>query len=56
MQNQVRAVEGSLLGWDLGAGLRLAEALGYDLMAIAELIPEVETVACAKINERNREA
>ena len=52
MQRQVRAVNGALLGWDLGAGLQLAAALRYDLMAMAELVPEVEAVAITKINQQ----
>ena len=45
----------AVLGWDLGAGLRLAEALGCDLLAAAELLPEIEAIACLRANKRMRE-
>ncbi len=59
MGGQVRAVSGmngyAVLGWDLGAGLRMAEALGCDLLVAAELLPEIEAIACLKANERMRD-
>lgn len=62
MGGQVRAVAvggvtgpGKLLmlGWDLGVALKMAEALGYDLLAVASLLPSVEAVACMKTNEQS---
>lgn len=49
---QVRAAQGAVLGWDLGAALALAEALGVNRLIAAELLPEIEAVAMARINER----
>jgi hypothetical protein len=33
---------GSVLGIDLTVALKMAEALGYDTAAVAELLPDVE--------------
>lgn len=52
MTGQVRAVPGVALGWDLGAAMALAGALGFSPIACAELLPEIEAVAVAKLNER----
>lgn len=52
MVGQVRAVPGVMLGWDLGAGMALAAALGFCPVAAAEILPEIEAIACRKINER----
>jgi hypothetical protein len=49
---QVRAARGAVLGWDLGAALALAGALGVNRLIAAELLPEIEAVAMARINER----
>jgi hypothetical protein len=52
MGGQLRAVPGAVLGWDLGAGLALAAALGVPALAAAELLPAIEAVAVRKLNER----
>jgi len=39
---QVRAIPRAVLGWDMGAALALAEALGVDTLAAAELLPTIE--------------
>ena len=52
MSGQLRAVPGAVLGWDLGAGLALAAALGVPALAAAELLPAIEAVAVRSINER----
>lgn len=52
MSGQVRAIPGAVLGWDMTAGLALGAALGVPAAAVAELLPEIETVAVRKINER----
>ncbi|HKK36863.1 MAG TPA: hypothetical protein VJ994_11275, partial [Paracoccaceae bacterium] len=36
---QVRAIPRAVLGWDMGSALDLAEALGVDTQAAAELLP-----------------
>jgi hypothetical protein len=41
-----------VLGWDMGAALALAQALGIDTLIAAELLPEIEAVMVRKLNER----
>lgn len=36
------APNGAVIGLDFGLALRLAETLGYDVPAIADLLPEAE--------------
>ena len=43
---------GAVLGWDLGAALAMAEALGVSSSAAAELLPVVEAAMVAKLNEQ----
>jgi hypothetical protein len=40
-----------VIGWDMGAALALANALGIDPMAPAELLPEIEAVMVRRLNE-----
>ena len=49
---QLRAVPGAVIGWDMGAALALAEALGVPPIAAAELLPAIEAVMVSKINEQ----
>ena len=51
MTGQLRAIPGAVLGWDMGAALAMAAALGVPVFAVAELLPEIETIAVRKINE-----
>jgi len=46
------APSGGIVGWDLGAALALAQALGVPGVAVAELLPAIEAVMVAKLNER----
>jgi hypothetical protein len=40
---QLRFAPGGVVtGIDLGAGLHMAEAMGYDAAAVADLLPEAE--------------
>ena len=41
-----------MLGWDLGAALALARALGIDPLIAAECLPEIEAVMVRKLNEQ----
>ncbi|WP_420841668.1 DUF7697 family protein [Gemmobacter caeruleus] len=41
-----------MIGWDMGAALSLAEALGVDALIAAELLPEIEAVMVRKLNEQ----
>jgi hypothetical protein len=43
---------GAVLGWDMGAALALACALGIDTLIAAELLPEIEAVMVRKLNEQ----
>ncbi len=52
MRGQLRAIPGAVLGWDLGAGLAMAAALGVPAIVAAELLPEIEAIAVGRINER----
>ena len=49
---QLRVVSGAVLGWDMGAALALAQALGIDTLIAAELLPEIEAVMVRKLNEQ----
>lgn len=41
-----------MIGWDMGAALALASALGVSRVATAELLPAIEAVMVRKINEQ----
>ncbi len=43
---------GAVIGWDMGAALSMAQALGVPAIAAAELLPVLEAVMVAKINEQ----
>jgi hypothetical protein len=43
---------GGVIGWDMGAALALAEALGICRMSTAELLPAIEAGMVRKINEQ----
>ncbi len=49
---QLRVIPGAVLGWDMGAALAMANALGIDALIAAELLPEVEAVMVRKLNEQ----
>lgn len=49
---QVRASGGVILGWDMGAALALAGALGIDAWLVAEMLPDIEAAAMAASAER----
>ena len=46
------APSGGVIGWDMGAALALASALGICRMAVAELLPAIEAVMVRKLNEQ----
>ena len=48
---QLRVIPGAVIGWDLGAALALAAALGIAPIVAAELLPEIEAVMVQKLNE-----
>jgi hypothetical protein len=41
-----------VLGWDMGAALAMAQALGVNTLIAAELLPEIEAVMVRKLNEQ----
>ena len=43
---------GAIVGWDLTAALALGDALGVPPAASAELLPVIEAVMVAKLNEQ----
>jgi hypothetical protein len=49
-------IPGAVLGWDMGAALAMARALGVDTLIAAELLPEIEAVMVRKLNEQIGEA
>ncbi|HCY99797.1 MAG TPA: hypothetical protein DHV56_07385 [Rhodobacter sp.] len=52
---QVRVSLGAVLGWDMGAAFALAQALGVNMLIVAELLPEIEAVMVRKLNEQLRD-
>lgn len=49
---QLRVIPGAVLGWDMGAALAMAQALGVNTLIAAELLPEIEAVMVRKLNDR----
>ena len=45
-------IPGAALGWDMGAALAMANALGINALIAAELLPEIEAVMVRKLNEQ----
>ena len=43
---------GAVIGWDMSAALALAGALDVPPLAAAELLPVIEAVMVAKLNEQ----
>jgi len=41
-----------VIGWDMSAALALGDALGVPHLAMAELLPVIEAVMVAKLNEQ----
>lgn len=55
MTGQLRALPGAVIGWDMGAGMALAAALGVPARLAAECLPELEAIAVRRLNERMKE-
>ena len=49
---QLRATQQTILGWDMGAALAMARALGINGLVAMELLPEIEAVMVKRVNER----
>jgi hypothetical protein len=43
---------GAVTGWDMSAALALGDALGISPLIMAELLPVIEAVMVAKLNEQ----
>ena len=43
---------GAVIGWDMSAALALGDALGVPPAVAAELLPVIEAVMVAKLNEQ----
>ncbi len=43
---------GTIVGWDFGAALALAGALGISPTLVAEILPVLEAVMVRKLNEQ----
>ena len=41
-----------VVGWDMVAALKLADNLGANPYLASLILPEIEQIACTKINER----
>jgi hypothetical protein len=49
---QLRILRGAVIGWDLSAALALGNTLGVPPAAAGELLPIIEAVMVAKLNEQ----
>jgi hypothetical protein len=49
---QMRVSGKAIIGWDMGAAITMAVALGIDALVAAELLPEIEAIMVRKINDR----
>ncbi|MDZ4094843.1 MAG: hypothetical protein U1D35_08030 [Paracoccaceae bacterium] len=48
----MRVLPGAVIGWDMSAALALGDALGVSAVAMAELLPIIEAVMVARLNEQ----
>jgi hypothetical protein len=48
----LRIAGSAVIGWDMGAVLAMAQALGVNPRAVAEFLPGIEAVMVRKMNER----
>ena len=49
---QLRIAGAAVMGWDMGAVLAMATALGVNPRAVAEFLPGIEAVMVRKLNEQ----
>ena len=49
---QLRIAPGAVIGWDMSAALALGQAVGVPPLVLAELLPGIEAVMVAKLNEQ----
>jgi len=46
---------GGVIGWDMGAALTLAGALGVNTCAVGHLLPPIEAVMVRAMNKKNED-
>ncbi len=47
---QLRLAPNAVIGWDMSAALALGRAMGVDMRAAAELLPEIEAQMVRNLN------
>ena len=52
---QLRMTQFIVIGLDMGAAIKIGEALGYDVPALAELLPSCESGMVSAINAKVNE-
>jgi len=51
----MRIAGSTVIGWDMGAALQIATALGVPSMAAAELLPAVEAVMVRQLGAKTKD-
>lgn len=51
MGGQIRAIPGTVLGWDMTAAMAMASAMGIPRRAVVELLPVIEAAMLRTLNE-----
>jgi hypothetical protein len=54
-RNQLRVIQGAVVGFDFGAVFALASAMGVNRVALAEWLPGIEAVAAREMNRMMKE-
>lgn len=49
---QLRVIPGAVVGWDMGAALAMAQALGVNGVMATEALPEIEAAMVRRLNEQ----
>ena len=48
----MRVAGKAVIGWDMSAAMTIAQALGLNVMVVAELLPDLEAVMVRSIYEK----
>ena len=48
----MRVAGKAVIGWDMSAAMTIAQALGLNVMVVAELLPDLEAVMVRRINDK----
>ena len=54
LTGQLRVIPGAVLGLDMTAAVAMAEALGLNTLACAELLPDIEAMMVRGLNAQIR--